>query len=235
MSILFRDGEIVTGDQRYTADIYCEAETITSIGRDLNVPSGTEVIDASGKYVFPGFIDPHTHIYLPFMGTQAKDTYQTASQAALIGGTTTIFDMCCPARDTNASDGFRIWQEQSAGDSACDYAFHMGVTRFDDSTAPQLRSIVEAGVASFKVFLAYKGAFGLDDTELYRTLKLAQELGVIVAAHCENETLIAERQLELLAAGLAVKSSSRYLASISSRKRLGSQLISVPNLKREVA
>jgi dihydropyrimidinase len=202
MPLLIRNGEIVTGEQRYFADIYCEAETITAIGRDLPVPAQTEVIDAAGKYVFPGFIDPHTHIYLPFMGTLAKDTYQTASRAALLGGTTTIFDMCCPARDTDPGEGFRLWQEKSAGQSACDYSYHMGVTRFDATTAAQLREIVAAGVASFKVFLAYKGAFGLDDTELYRTLKLAAELGVIVAAHCENETLIAERQQELLAAGL---------------------------------
>jgi dihydropyrimidinase len=202
MSILIQNGEIITGDQRYVADIYCERETITTIGHSLPVPHETEVIDATGKYVFPGFIDPHTHIYLPFMGTHSKDTYQTASQAALIGGTTTIFDMCCPDRDTEPAEGFRIWQEQSNGHSACDYAFHMGVTKFDDSTPAQLRRIVESGVASFKVFLAYKGAFGLNDTELYRTLKLAHELGVIVAAHCENETLIAERQQELLAAGL---------------------------------
>jgi dihydropyrimidinase len=202
MPLLIKNGEIVTGDQRYIADIYCAGETITTIGRDLQVPAETEVVDATGKYVFPGFIDPHTHVYLPFMGTQAKDTYETASRAALIGGTTTIFDMCCPARETDPSEGFSIWQEHSAGQSACDYTFHMGVTRFDAGTAAQLRTIVAAGVASFKVFLAYKGAFGLDDTELYRTLKLAKELGVIVAAHCENETLIAERQQEMLAAGL---------------------------------
>jgi dihydropyrimidinase len=200
--LLIKNGEIVTGAQRYFADIYCEAETITAIGHSLPVPAQTEVIDAAGKYVFPGFIDPHTHIYLPFMGTLAKDTYRTASRAALLGGTTTIFDMCCPARETDPSEGFRLWRKQSAGQSACDYSFHMGVTRFDATTAAQLREIVAAGVASFKVFLAYKGAFGLDDTELYRTLKLANELGVIVAAHCENETLIAERQQELLSAGL---------------------------------
>ena len=101
-----------------------------------------------------------------------------------------------------ASDGFRTWQEQSEGKSACDYAFHMGVTKFDKTTADQLRAIVKEGIASFKVFLAYKGAFGIDDSELYQTLKLAKELGVITTAHCENETLVAERQKELLAAGL---------------------------------
>ena len=202
MPLLIKNGEIVTASQRYVADIYCEGETITGIGRDLTAPEGTEVIDATGKYVFPGFIDPHTHVYLPFMGTFSKDDYDTAGRAALVGGTTTIFDMCCPARDTEPAEGFRTWSEKSAGRAACDYSFHMGVTRFDDTSAEQLREIVRQGVASFKIFLAYKGAFGIDDSELYRALSLARELGVVVAAHCENETLIAERQRELLAAGV---------------------------------
>ncbi|MEO5720291.1 MAG: dihydropyrimidinase [Chthoniobacterales bacterium] len=202
MSLLIKNGEIVTGDARYVADIFCAGETITEIGPNLNAPSGAEVIDATGKYVFPGFIDPHTHIYLPFMGAFAKDTYETASKAALVGGTTTIFEMVCPSREMSAADGFRLWQEQAAGKSACDYTYHMGVTRFDAANAAQLREIVAAGITSFKIFLAYKGAFGIDDTELYHTLKLAKELGVIVTAHCENETLVAERQKELLTAGL---------------------------------
>ena len=202
MALLIKNGEIVTPDQRYVADIFCEGETITRIDRGLSAPPGAEVIDAGGKYVFPGFIDPHTHVYLPFMGTFSKDDYASASRAALIGGTTTLFDMCCPARDTAPAEGFRVWNEQSVGRSACDYSFHMGVTRFDETSAGQLREIVAQGVASFKIFLAYKGAFGIDDTELYRTLSLARELGVVVAAHCENETLIAERQGELLAAGV---------------------------------
>ena len=202
MPLLIKGGEIVTGSERLLADVYCEGETITRIGKNLDAPVGTEVIEASGKYVFPGFIDPHVHIYLPFMGTLAKDTYETASQAALVGGTTTLIEMVCPPRQMEAAEGMRLWQEQSNGRSACDYTYHMGVTRFDETTEGQLREIVRSGVASFKIFLAYKGAFGIDDTELYRTLKLAQELGVVVTAHCENETLVAERQRELLAAGL---------------------------------
>jgi dihydropyrimidinase len=203
VALLIKGGEIVTGSERYVADIFCEGETITRIDRDITAPADAEVIDASGKYVFPGFIDPHTHIYLPFMGTFSKDTYETASKAALLGGTTTIFEMICPSRDMSAADGFALWQEQSAGRSACDYTYHMGVTRFDEENAAQLREIVAAGISSFKIFLAYKGAFGIDDTELYHTLKLAKELGVCVTAHCENETLVAERQKELLAAGCA--------------------------------
>ena len=201
MSLLIRNGEIVTATERYVADILVENEIISAIGPNLPAPAGAEVIDATGKYVFPGFIDPHTHIYLPFMGTYAKDTYITGTQAALVGGTTTILEMVCPSRAMSAREGFDTWNAQSAGKACCDYSYHLGVTRFDEATADQLRAIVAAGVSSFKVFLAYKGAFGVDDTELYRTLKLAKELGVIVTAHCENETLVAERQKELLAAG----------------------------------
>ncbi|HEX8280191.1 MAG TPA: amidohydrolase family protein, partial [Chthoniobacterales bacterium] len=201
MSLLIKNGEIVTGDARYVADIYCEGETITRIERNIEAPADAEVIDATGKYVFPGFIDPHVHIYLPFMGTFAKDTYESASKAALVGGTTTIIEMVCPSRDMSAAEGFRLWREQAEGKSACDYTYHMGVTRFDAQTASELREIVREGIASFKIFLAYKGAFGIDDTELYHTLKLAKELGVIVTAHCENADLIAERQKELLRQG----------------------------------
>jgi dihydropyrimidinase len=201
MSLLIKNGEIVTAKKRYVADIFCENETIARIGRELKAPANAEVIDAKGKYVFPGFIDPHVHIYLPFMGTFARDTYETASQAALVGGTTTLIEMCCPARKDDALEGFELWMSQAAGKSACDFTFHMGVTKFDEKTEGQLREIVRRGISSFKVFLAYKGAFGVDDEELYHTLKLAKELGVIVTAHCENETLIAERQKELITAG----------------------------------
>ncbi|HTH46539.1 MAG TPA: dihydropyrimidinase [Candidatus Limnocylindria bacterium] len=202
MSLLIKNGEIVTSSSRYVADIWCEGETITRIDRDITPAPGATVVDATGKFVFPGFIDPHTHIYLPFMGTFSKDTYETGSKAALVGGTTTIFDMCCPSRADEPSAGFATWNAQSTGKSACDYSYHMGVTKFDAGSEAQLREIVAAGVSSFKIFLAYKGAFGISDEELWRTLKLAKQLGVIVAAHCENETLVAERQKELLAAGL---------------------------------
>src|SRR5215469_4307368 len=201
MSLLIKNGEIVTASERYVADIFCEDETITRIDRNIPAPKGAEVIDAKGKYIFPGFIDPHVHIYLPFMGTFSKDTYETASQAALAGGTTTLIEMCCPARKDEALESFELWMKQAVGKSACDFTFHMGVTKFDEKAEKQLREIVKRGISSFKIFLAYKGAFGVDDTELYHTLKLAKELGVIVTAHCENETLVAERQKELLAAG----------------------------------
>lgn len=203
MSLLIKNGRILTAADDYVADIYCRGETITRIEPNLPVAAepGLEIIDAAGKYVFPGFIDPHVHIYLPFMGTFAKDTYATASRAALVGGTTTLIEMVCPSRADDPLESYELWKSKAAGLSACDYTFHMGVTRFNDSTEGQLRKIVDDGIASFKIFLAYKGAFGVDDTELYRTLELAKRWGVIVTAHCENETAVSQLQRQLLSEG----------------------------------
>jgi dihydropyrimidinase len=201
MSLLIKGGRIITATDDYYADIYCEDEQITAIGKDLDVPEGTEVIDADGKYVFPGFIDPHVHIYLPFMGTFAKDTHTTASIAALHGGTTSFIEMCCPNRTEDTLEGYNLWKNKAEGNSACDYTFHMAVSKFDEKTADQLREIVADGIASFKVFLAYKGFFGVEDDELFDTLKLAKELGVITTAHCENAEIVAQLCEKLLAEG----------------------------------
>jgi dihydropyrimidinase len=201
MSLLIKNGEIITPSERYVADIFCEGETITRIDRNIEAPQGAEVVDATGKYVFPGFIDPHVHIYLPFMGTYAKDTHETASKAALVGGTTTFIEMVCPARSDKPLEAFELWLGKAEGKSACDFSFHMGVTRYDDEAERDFREIVKRGISSFKVFLAYKGAFGVTDEELYKTLVLAKTLGVITTAHCENPDLVLELQTKLLAEG----------------------------------
>src|ERR1700693_1354372 len=150
MALLIRNGEIVTVDSRVHADIYVENETITRIGQKLDAPPNTEIIDATGKLVFPGFIDPHVHIYLPFMATFAKDTHETGSIAALVGGTTTYIEMSCPNRHDDALEGYQLWKSKAQGNSACDYTFHMAVTKFEDKTEGQLREGVADGIASFK-------------------------------------------------------------------------------------
>ncbi|HSU57580.1 MAG TPA: dihydropyrimidinase [Candidatus Dormibacteraeota bacterium] len=201
MALLIKNGQIVTASERYVADIFCEDETISRIEPNIAAPPGAEVIDATGKYVFPGFIDPHVHIHLPFMGTFAKDTHETASKAALVGGTTTYVEMICPARTDGPLEAFELWLGKAQGASACDFSFHMGVTRYDDAAEKDFIEIVKRGISSFKVFLAYKGAFGVTDEELYKTLRLAKKLGVITTAHCENADLVLELQKKLLAEG----------------------------------
>jgi dihydropyrimidinase len=201
MALLIRNGEIVTVGSRLHADIYVENDTITRIGKNLDAPTNAEMIDATGKLIFPGFVDPHVHIYLPFMATFAKDTHETGSVAALIGGTTTYIEMCCPNRNDDALAGYELWKSKAHGKSACDYAFHMSVTKFVKETESQLRQIVADGTASFKIFLAYKNFFGVDDGEMYQTLELAKRLGVIVTAHCESAELVARLQQRLLAEG----------------------------------
>jgi dihydropyrimidinase len=201
MALLIKGGEVVTAEGRSRSDIYVEGETIAAVGRKLCVAPGTEEIDATGKLIFPGFIDPHVHIHLPFMATFAKDTHATASQAALIGGTTTFIEMCCPSRNEDALEGYNTWKQKAEGNSACDYAFHMAVSRYDENTEGQLREIVRDGTASFKIFLAYKNFFGVNDEEMFHVLRLAAELGVITTAHCENAELVAQLQQQLLAEG----------------------------------
>jgi dihydropyrimidinase len=201
MALLITNGEIVTADGRMRADVYCEGETITRIGVGLDAPPDALVVDASGKYVFPGFIDPHVHVHLPFMGTFSKDSHDSASKAALVGGTTTFIEMCAPSRNDDLLEGYALWKGMAEGKSACDYAFHMAVPKFDDATADQLREVVRDGTTSFKVFLAYKDFFGVYDDELFRALSLAKELGVVTTAHTENAVLVAELQAKLLAEG----------------------------------
>ena len=201
MALLIKNGEVVTADSRYHADIYAENETITRIGTNMEAPPDAEVIDATGKLVFPGFIDPHVHIYLPFMATFAKDTHETGSIAALIGGTTTYLEMCCPNRNEDALEGYHLWKSKAEGHSACDYSFHMSVTKYGEETESQLREIVRDGIASFKIFLAYQNFFGVEDREMYQTLTLAKKLGAIVTAHCENAELVGRLQQRLLAEG----------------------------------
>jgi len=204
MALLIHGGRIITATEDFTGDIYAENETITRIEPHIDaklVAPGADVIDARGKYVFPGFIDPHVHIYLPFMGTYAADDYESASKAALAGGTTTLIEMICPGPTDEPVAAFELWKSKAETLAAVDYTFHMSVVRFEEQIRAQFREIVKAGVASFKVFLAYKGALNLSDEHLFAAMKLAKDLGVIVTAHCENADAIDARQKSLLAAG----------------------------------
>ena len=203
MPLLIKNGRIITATDDYRADIYCAGEQITRIEKSIDeskLPKKTEVIDARGKYVFPGFIDPHVHIYLPFMGTYAADDYESASKAALAGGTTTMIEMICPGPKDEPWEAYQLWRSQAKKKAAVDYSFHMSVVRFDPGVREQFARIVKDGVPSFKVFLAYKGALDLSDEHLFATMAMAKSLGTIVTAHCENAEAIDAMQRALLSA-----------------------------------
>jgi len=205
MALLIRNGRIVTDSDDRIADVYAEGSTITLIAEGIDpatLPAETEVIDATGKYVFPGFIDPHVHIHLPFMGTNAIDDHASATRAALVGGTTTIIEMICPGPDDEPRAAFEEWKSLAGAGACCDYSFHLSVVRFDDLAKAQVRDMVASGdVASFKVFLAYKGALDIADEQLFELMEMARELGVIITAHCENAGAIDAMQKQLIAAG----------------------------------
>ena len=205
MGLLIQGGRVITATDDHPVDVYAEGQEITRIEANIDpssLPADTEIVDASGKYVFPGFIDPHVHVHLPFMGTNAIDDHDSATRAALAGGTTTIIEMICPGPDEEPLQAFQTWKDLADKSACCDFSFHQSVVRFDELAMKQLRTLVaEHGVQSFKVFLAYKGALDIGDPELFQLLTLAQELGVVVTAHCENAEAIDQMQKRLIATG----------------------------------
>jgi dihydropyrimidinase len=202
MGLLIKNGEIVTAADRFVADIHCDGGTIAAIGRNLEKrAAGDQVIDASGAFVFPGFIDPHVHMELPFMGTVSVDDFESGGASGIAGGTTTFIDFCIPNRGQSLLEGLKIWKEKSAR-AVCDYTYHMAITGWTEKTADEMRRVVEEhGITSFKVFMAYKGAIMVDDGELYQVMKQAAKLGAVVTVHCENGDAVAALQKELVAMG----------------------------------
>jgi dihydropyrimidinase len=207
--VVIRGGEIVTSSDRYVADVYCTEGKIAAVGKNLEVPSGTEVIDGSGQYVFPGGVDAHTHMELPFMGTVSADDFYTGTAAGVAGGTTTIIDFIIPNRNQSLIEARNIWFE-NARKAVADYAFHMAVTWFSEQVRKEMRQVhKENGISSFKTFMAYTGAIGVDDAELIEVLDTAKELGALVTVHCEHGLAVQKLQKKLLAQG---KVGPRYHA-----------------------
>jgi dihydropyrimidinase len=202
MGLLIKNGEIVTAADRTVADVYCEDGRIVAIGESLDKRSAKdEVIDASGQFVFPGMIDPHVHMELPFMGKVSADDFESGTASGIAGGTTSIIDFCIPARGQSLIEALGIWRER-AKKAVSDYSFHMAITGWGDNTAHEMREVVEKhGITSFKVFMAYKGAIMVSDGELYEVMRHAARLGAVVTVHAENGDAVYALQQELLAKG----------------------------------
>ena len=202
MGVIIKGGTVVTAEQSFKADVYCENGRIAQVGLDLDTPAGVEVVDAGGQFVMPGGIDPHTHMQLPFMGTVASEDFYTGTAAGLAGGTTCIIDFVIPAPQTSLLSAFHQWREW-AEKSVSDYAFHVAVTWWDDSVHQDMGTLVqEHGVNSFKHFMAYKGAIMADDEILVNSFTRAWELGALPTVHAENGELVWQLQRKLMESGI---------------------------------
>ncbi len=198
MSKVIKGGTIVTADRTYKGDIKIEGGRIAEIGDNL---SGDEVLDATGCYVMPGGIDPHTHLEMPFMGTYSSDDFESGTRAALAGGTTMVVDFALPGPDQSLLEALNMWDNKSTR-ANCDYSFHMAITWWGERVFDDMQEIVQQkGINTFKHFMAYKGALMVDDDEMYSSFKRCAELGALPLVHAENGDVVAQLQAKLLAEG----------------------------------
>ncbi|GGA14110.1 D-hydantoinase [Paenibacillus marchantiophytorum] len=201
MAKLIQNGTIVTAVDQYQADILIEDGIITLIGRNI-VREDAEIIDAAGHYVFPGGIDPHTHLDMPFGGTVTADDFETGTRAAAFGGTTTVIDFCLTNKGVPLSQSVLTWHRKAAGKAVIDYSFHLMIAEITDDVLAELPKMIhEEGITSLKVFMAYKNVFQADDGTLYRTLLEAKRHGALVMVHAENGDVIEYLIKEALEAG----------------------------------
>ncbi|MCB9730086.1 MAG: dihydropyrimidinase [Deltaproteobacteria bacterium] len=191
MSVLIKNGRVITAVDDYYADVYVEGERIALIGRDLQVDAD-RVIDATGKLVIPGGIDPHTHMDMPFGGTTSADDFESGTKAAAFGGTTTIVDFAIQQKGESTLKGLDTWHRKADGKATIDYAFHMIITDMPDERLPEMRRLADEGVTSYKLFMAYPGVLYVDDGTLYRAFRQAGENGTRICMHAENGIVIDE-------------------------------------------
>ena len=190
MSLLIKNGRIVTATDDYPGDVFIEGETISAVGKKLTMPADT-IIDAKGLLVLPGGIDPHVHLDMPFMGTFSSDTHETGTRAALFGGTTTVIDFVLQRQGHSLKEALTEWQGRATGTAVGDYSFHMAVTDFNDSTRKEIQEMVEQeGITSFKTFMAYKGALMIDDRQMTALMQEVRLQGGIVTVHATNGDMI---------------------------------------------
>jgi len=198
MSTVIKNGTVVTADLTYKADVLVEDGKIAEIGEGL---SGDEVLDATGAYVMPGGIDPHTHLEMPFMGTYSSDDFESGTRAAVSGGTTMVVDFALPSPGQGLLDAIQMWDNKSTR-ANCDYSFHMAITWWGEQVFNEMETVVkDKGINTFKHFMAYKGALMVNDDEMFASFRRCAELGAIPLVHAENGDVVADLQAKLLAEG----------------------------------
>ena len=208
MSILIKNGRIITAVDDYMGDVFIENETITHIGKSLDMEAD-EILDASGKYLFPGGLDPHTHLDMPFGGTVSADDFETGTRAAAHGGTTTLIDFAIQTKGQSTLEALDTWHAKADGKTAIDYGFHMIITDLEDDRVHEMKMLADEGVTSYKLFMAYPGVLYVDDGTIYRAMRKAGENGTVVCMHAENGIVIDEIVKRALAEG---KTEPKYHA-----------------------
>lgn len=199
MGILFKNGTVITASDMVQADVLVEGEKVVMIGQNIR-PQGHEVINCKGKYLMPGGIDVHTHLDLPFGGTYSNDDFDVGHKAAAFGGTTMHIDFVIQPKGGSLHDGLRTWRKK-AEPAQIDYGFHMAVTDLRDDVMDEIPTLVQEGITSLKLFMAYKNVFQIDDRTLYRAMQQAAKHGMIVMVHAENGDVEEQLRLRLLAEG----------------------------------
>ena len=197
MSKVIKGGTIVTADRTYKGDVKIEDGAISAIGDNL---SGDEVLDATGCYIMPGGIDPHTHLEMPFMGTYSSDDFESGTRAALSGGTTMVVDFCLPNPGQSLLEARQRWDNKTSK-ASCDYSFHMAITWWGEQVFNEMATVVDSGINTFKHFMAYKGALMVNDDEMYSSFQRCAALGAMPLVHAENGDVVAELQARLMAEG----------------------------------
>ena len=206
-SLLIRNGSVVTATDHYQADILVRGEKVVAIGQNLDAPAD-RTIDAQDCYVFPGGIDAHTHMELPFMGTHASDSFESGTLAGLHGGTTTIIDFAIQTQGDSLEAAITEWHRKADGHAVGDYAFHCAVTDFNAATREEIPRVIQHhGINSFKTFMAYKGALMVDDRQMFELMKELVKHGGIITSHCENGDMVDYQVQQFLAEG---KTAPRY-------------------------
>jgi dihydropyrimidinase len=197
MTTVIKNGTIVTADLTYAADVAIENGRIAAIGPGLK---GDETLDATGCYIMPGGIDPHTHLEMPFMGTYSADDFDSGTRAALAGGTTMVVDFALPSPGQGLMDALQMWDNKTSR-AHCDYSFHMAITWWDQQVWDEMAAVVDRGITSFKHFMAYKGALMVNDDEMFASFTRCADLGALAMVHAENGDVVAELQRKLMAEG----------------------------------
>ncbi len=208
MTTLIKNGTIVTAGDTFKADVLIDGEQVSLMGQNLP-EAGHEVIDAEGLLLLPGGIDVHTHLALPFGGTVSSDDFYTGHKAAAFGGTTTHLDFVIQPIGGSLKEGVEAWHAKSKNKACIDYGFHVAITDLRDDVMAEIPTMLDEGITSLKLFMAYKGLFQVDDTTLYRAMNKAAENGMLIMVHAENGDVIFERRTKLLAEG---KTDPKYHA-----------------------